>query len=279
MKEFYCGAGQAIDLMADLHEVGQRALEISADRYSSGWPNYQGGTELKLGHNNARHNRMMGYNAARLLGHLGFGELDQTVGRIIGEAHDIQQLKGRGEDERISAEWLEREFRNVNVDVDVARRSARVILGTLPLFDADGNLVNQTINMMEFESAADEEFSKAVVSADLSELYTPFQPLICVGLYMQKHRLDVDQTPPLTELRDFMAANLRLLTNYTYPHQQAEAVFATHKYEALRYASFIFDQANNDRIEDWEHVRSAAQYFWRQPDLPPSRLWDLARNQ
>lgn len=268
-----CGSVKyALDLTPKIREVGEEALRISRSRYSSGFPDYEGGSERKLGYNNERHNFIMGRDAKRLLQHLGFSAFDQELGRATGEAHDRDQLAGRGIDEYNSAVWLEEQLCYAGVSARLARRSAVAVLGTEPLLSSESVLIDQMVNYLEFDSPQDELWAKAVVSADLSEVYTPIGPYSAHRLYVQVCSLDATETPPMDRLEGFLGRQAETLTGYEYPLDAAEDLFATHRRQVCDYAEFLYDQACAGRIESWTQLTEWDLRFMNNPYIQFSRL-------
>jgi len=247
-----------------LEEIGQKALAISKERYSSGFPDFRGGSIKKLGHNNARHNRRTGDDGARLARMMGLSAGMQELQRIAGYAHDFCQLKGRGHDERESAEWLEKHLLQTHQFPEwVAKLAAKAILGTLPLFH-NGQLVDQTANHMDFATRDEELFIKTLASADLSELYTPFGPYEAHMLYVQISGKEPGETPGMSELLEFQRKQIELLDSYKYPLPEARILFATHEAETRQYARFVYRQLERGELT-WARLLSQDLAFMDNP--------------
>lgn len=237
-----------------VREVGNLALTIATERYGSGFPDYTGGRIRKLGFNNARHNRKVGDNAARLCNYLGFSELEQELARASGYAHDIRQLTGRGSDEAESATWVKRALLKTGVvDAKMAELAGLAISGTLPLLQ-NGRVVSQTANHLDFISGEQELFVKAIASADLSETYTPAGPYLAHMLYGQQLGCSADEKPPLGQLLSFQNKQLAFLETYRYPLYEARLLFATHAREVAEYMRCVLDQLQRGEIATWAQL-------------------------
>ena len=246
-------------------QVGHHGLAIATERYGSGFPEYRGGTVRKLGFNNGRHGRTVGNDAARLGAVLGFSKTTQELLRTTGFVHDIRQQR-RGDDERESAEWIERQLCETGViPHDAARLSAMAILGTLPLFDSGGRLIDQTANRMEFSCTYDELFVKAIASADLGEVYTPIGPYSSHMLYAQRMGVDAGEVPDAGNLLDFQAQQILFLEDYRYPLLEAHHLFATHHSEVIRYAHYVYAQLIHGEIETWQQLIDQDLTFMSDP--------------
>lgn len=264
----------APDFIPVLQRIGQEALCTSRTLFSSGFPDFEGGSVLKLGFNNERHNIITGRDSKQLLGYLGYSALDQQLGQTTGEAHDRDQLGGRGVDERRSAEWIEAQLYNAGLSRRRARRSRLAIEGTEPLFSPiePGVIIDQKVNQLEFESLEDEVWAKAISCGDFSEFYTPMSPLLSRGLYVQRQGLHATETPTLNDLPEFLGGQVRLLNSYTYPLKEAETVFATHKRQVCDYAEFVYDQSVRNGIESWAKLHDWDMRFMNNPDINLARL-------
>lgn len=248
-----------------VQKVGQRALEIAEERYCSGFPDYKGGIIKKLGHNNARHNRRVGDDAARLVDVQGFSTGIRQLARVAGYAHDLRQLTGRGNDERESAEWVEKHLRDTQqLPGWMAELAAKAIWGTLPLFE-NGRLVDQTANRMEFASRDEELFVKGLASADLSELYTPFGPYVAHMLYAQHRGKEPGETPDMSGLLEFQQKQVIFLDEYEYPIPEARFIFATHEAEVRKYVELVCYQLESGEITTWDQLIAQDIAFMNDP--------------
>lgn len=259
------------DLLPKLDEIGQRGLRTARERYSSGFPDYEGGSELKLGYNNMRHGVITGRDTKRLLGRLGFSLLDQELGRITGEVHDQYQLGGRGIDEARSAEWVERQLRNVGAPTAIARRSRKGVKGTEPILSDTGVVLGQMATEQEYDSVEDEAWCLSLSCGDLSEFPTRMGPLTAQGLYAQKCNVPADEAPPLDKLQPFYGGQLTMLSDYKYPLVEAEELFATHRAQVYNYTNFLYEQAGRGAIE-WDRLTDWNLRFMNNPDINLSRL-------
>lgn len=248
-----------------VQKIGRKALDIAEERYCSGFPYYRGGQIRKLGYNNARHDRMVGDGSAQLGAYIGFSPAEQELARTTGYAHDIVQLKGRGTDERESAEWIEKQFRDHKSLPPVAARMASVaIIATEPIFE-NGAIVGQRVDRMDFDSKAHELFAKDIVSADLGELYTPMGPYLSHRLYGQRQDLDATATPDMSDLYEFQGKQILFLEGYRYPLAEANEVFVTHRQRVIEYAYFVYERLKQGEIPSWEHLMAFDVGFMHDP--------------
>jgi hypothetical protein len=248
-----------------IRAAGKDALTVASDRYGSGFPDYRKGTIRKLGHNNGRHSKKVGDDTARFLEHLGFSTALQELGRTTGRAHDILQLTGRGSDERQSAWWAKERLGHTKLLPSWAQEWAvKAILGTLPIFK-DGRIIDQTANHLDFNSADEELFVKAVASADLGELYVPFGPYSSHMLFGQRQGLEPDDIPDMGDLLDFQAKQVAFVESYQFPLAAARKVFASHEYTVRQYTQFVYDQLARGEIATWDQLISQDVAFMRDP--------------
>ena len=250
--------------------IGERALEISEAHFCSGFPEFRGGSIKKLAYNNAKHNKAVGDGASHLGEYLGFSRYERELLRTAGYAHDLEQLKGRGTDERESAEWVEKQLRDGGIEPAAAKLAGLAILGTLPVFennDYHGRVIDQTANRMGFDSRHDELFVKSIASADLGELYTPVGPLNGHLLYMQRQGVEPGNEPDMGSLTDFHENQLRFLVNYRYPIAEANEVLATHQTEVIRYNEYFLQRLKDGELTTWEEILELDKTFMYNPDM------------
>ncbi|HEU5122133.1 MAG TPA: hypothetical protein VFT59_04760 [Candidatus Saccharimonadales bacterium] len=254
-----------------MREIGQQALGISEDHFCSGFPDFRGGRIRRLGHNNARHNYQVGNHAVLVMAEVGLDSSEQETGRTTGYTHDLVQLKGRGTDERESAEWIEEQIINRGIFPSaVAKLASKAIIGTEPLFDEDGpihgRVIGQTAQFLDYDSKREELFVKSVASADLGELYTPFGPYASHMLYLQRQGRDISDTPDMGDLINFQGKQTIFLDTYRYPIPEAEGVLATHRRQVQNYANFVYQQLREERLESWEQLIQQDLQFMHNPD-------------
>lgn len=250
--------------------VGSHALEISEVNYCSGFPEFRGGAIKSLVYHNARHNRTVGDGAVRLGERLGLTPSELELARTAGYAHDLVQLKGRGNDERESAEWVEKQLRDGGIEPAAAKLAGLAIIGTLPLFennDYNGRVIGQTANQMEFDSRRDEIFVKSVAAADLGELYTPMGPLNGHLLYAQRQNAMPEDTPDMAELTAFQETQVKFLNHYYYPLAEANEVLATHRPQVIRYAEYVLERLKDGSLTAWDEVMAMDKAFLANPDM------------
>lgn len=253
------------DVCRNVREVGVRALALAQNRYCSGFPLYQGGQIQKLGYNNARHDFMVGNDSARLGEAVGFGATEQTLLRTTGYAHDLVQLTGRGNDERASAEWIEKQLRDSTALPPVmATMASRAILATEPLFK-NGAVAGQRVDEMEFDSRHEERFARTVVASDLGELYTPMGPYLSRQLYMQRQGVAPHEAPDTADFTDFHTRQIGFLESYHYTLPEAEGVLASHRREVITYAHALYEQLQRGDITSWQQLLAQDLAFMHNP--------------
>ena len=252
----------------EVRKIGCLALETVEVRYGTGYPDFRGG-DNPLGNHNGHHGYKVGSDTRRLGVKLGFDEFDLVLGEATGNAHDVNQLDGRGADEQKSADWMKMQLRRRRIlSAEAIKRSTSAIIATEPLFDKDGILYDQRVNHMEFDSLRDEVFAKAVASADMGELYTPLGPLLGHKLYGEIQGAGATGTPPLDDLTEFQRKQVILHGRYEYPlGQTAEDVFATHKPQVIRYVEYVYAQLLRGDIETWEQLLAQDEAFSRNPEM------------
>lgn len=253
-----------------VRRIGGQALEISEASYCSGFPEFRGGSIKKLSYHNARHNRSVGDGALLLGERLGLSPSEQELARTAGYAHDLVQLKGRGNDERESAEWVEKQLRESGIEPAAAKLAGLAILGTLPVFennDYNGRVIDQTASVMEFDSKRDELFVKSVAAADLGELYTPMGPMNAHLLYAQRQNASPEEAPDMAEFAAFQETQVKFLNHYHYPLAEANEVLATHRPQVIRYAEHVLERLKDGSIATWDEVMAMDRAFLHNPGM------------
>lgn len=264
-------APKSIELVRD---VGDKALALVNHRYGTGFPDYCAG-ELSLGNHNGRHALLVGDGSARINEALGFERFDIELGRTAGRSHDLIQGKGRGIDERESAEWAEAELRGQGLPPAKAKLARVGILATLPTFDDDG-LSGQIVSTMEFDSLLEEQFAKGLASADLGVFFTPFGLLDAHMLYAEMQGVGATDAPDMDKFEEFARKQVVMAHRYKYPLPLAEKLFATHKPQVIRYAEHVYAQVLRGDIESWAPLIAQDTAFYRNPDMNLKKTSHLA---
>ena len=249
----------------DVRKIGENALRISEQNYCSGYPDFKGGRIRKLAYHNARHNRTVGDKAEQVAAAVGLSSSEQSLAKAAGYAHDLVQLKGRGNDERESAEWMERQLREKGLPARAAAMAYKAIWGTLPIFEA-GQLVDQTANRQEYDSVHDELFAKSVASADLGHLFTPEGPYLSHLLYAQIQGVEPHEAPSMADMGAFLRDHQLLMNRYKYPLKEAEKLLATHKLQVVRYIDDLSERMSSGSIESWGELIERDLAFMKNPN-------------
>jgi hypothetical protein len=248
----------------DIRKIGDRALSIVYNDFGSGFPDFEGGHVRLLPFHGVDHSASVASNSTLVGAAYGINESGLELLSTFGKSHDLRQLNGRGTDERLSAEWLEEQLLSEGLPPLAARFGRVAIIGTEPLFDENGNLVDQMVNQLDFDSWEEELFAKSLASGDLGDLYTPKGPLNSGYLYAEIQRsLD----PPSDGLLDFQGRQIALLERYQYPLSQAGDVLATHRPQVMNYQYFIYDQLESYQISSWQDLMHRHYAFMQNPDM------------
>lgn len=236
------------------HEIGEDALEIVDNTYGSGYPLWTPGVH-ELAYHNGHHGRAVGAKAVQLCDYLGLGSVEQAVAKVAGYAHDIAQLNGRGVDEAKSATWLTSAMQERGAFSQYTQTmGALAIVGTEPIFSADGKITGQKASELSYPNKASELVAKSVASADLGELYTPQGPYF--GHQLAREIFGIipgDEFSP-EKLIAFQQDQLEFIENYTYPLAEAEKLFATHKTEVIAYGRSILHLLEKGEIASWDEL-------------------------
>lgn len=238
-----------------MNSIGEEALKTIDVRFGTGQPEFKANHLL---YHNGHHARMVGQGALRLTEMLDLPASVQKVAEITGFAHDIVQLNGRGVDEAESAAWLEEQIAQKEIlPPAAAKLGSLAILGTEPLFgERDGLtvLVGQRAAELEYPSKISEQVAKSVAAADLSSLYIPEGPLLSHKLYHEIQGIDPREEPSPDKLLNFQRGQVTLLEGYSYPLEEADRAFATHRNEVTNYANRVLQQIERGEIHSWQQL-------------------------
>lgn len=249
---------------AQLEKTGKDALETVDRTYGDGYPHNRRHGSHELAYHNGHHAREVGDTAFKLCTLLDMDPLVSGTARTAGYAHDIVQLKGRGTDERESAQWIEHELgRREIVNPTLRTMGSLAIAGTEPLFSG-GKLVGQKATELHYPSREAELMAKGVASADLGELYQPQGPLLAHQLFReingmaQPDRLDMDK------LTSFQRNQVELLERYRYPLPKAQQTLTSRKSQVVAFSTGILRQLEAGAFETWNEVIERDRAFIRQ---------------
>jgi hypothetical protein len=244
----------------EAERVGKRALEVVDSTYGEGYPSWNSGRR-ELAYHNGHHGRAVGNAAIKLCRVYDIPQVEQAVAQTAGFAHDLVQLKGRGVDERESAEWLESQLALSNLFPDSLRRmGALAIVGTEPLF-SNGQLVGQKATDLEYPDEISELVAKSVACADLGELYTPQGPYLAHQLFREIKGMPNESELPFEEIAQFQRNQIGLLERYTYPLKKANSLLATHRPQVIRYSKDVLRKIETGSIDSWERLMQNDEVF------------------
>jgi hypothetical protein len=243
--------------------VGEEALEVVDRTYGDGYPRYRKGSH-ELAYHNGHHAREVGNTAFKLCTLSGLSQLERYTGRTAGYAHDIVQLKGRGTDERESAEWVERELAKRDIVAPSLRTMAALaIFGTEPLFES-GKLVGQKATTQRYPSKGAEMMAKSVASADLGELYAPEGPFLAHQLFRENNGMARPKNLTMDKLAAFQRNQIELLERYRYPLPKAQRILTKQKPQVIAYNTELLQQIESGTVESWNEVIERDRQFIRQ---------------
>lgn len=249
---------------AQIEKVGDDALERVDKAYGDGYPRYRRHGSHELAYHNGHHAREVGGTAFKLCTLLDMDQLACETARTAGYAHDLVQLKGRGVDERESAQWVERELgRREIVNPSLRSMGALAIIGTEPLFSS-GKLVGQKATELRYPSRDSELMAKSVASADLGELYQPQGPLLSHQLFREINGMARPDQLDMDKLTGFQRNQVELLEHYRYPLPKARQTLTRRKPQIMAYSTGLLRQLEAGAFETWNEVIERDRAFIRQ---------------
>lgn len=248
---------------ARLEKTGENALQTVDRTYGDGYPNYRRHGRHELAYHNGHHAREVGNTAFKLCTLLDMNRLVRETARTAGYAHDIVQLKGRGTDERESAEWIERELARGDIVHPALRTMGGLaILGTEPLF-ANNQLVGQKVTQLSYPTREAEQTAKSVASADLGELYQPQSPFLAHQLFREMSGMAQPDQLDMAKLTNFQRNQMALLEHYRYPLPKAEQTLTRGKSRVIAYNSAVLRELEAGNFDSWNEVIERDRAFIR----------------
>ena len=243
-------------------QIGSRALKLVDARYGSGYPLWKGGRH-ELAYHNGYHSRMVGASAVKACMHYGMTRSELSLARAIGYSHDVVQLKGRGRDERESAEWFEAQLEKACIFPESARGiGGLAIRGTQPTF-ARGIVTGQFATKQEYPSKKAEQFALGVACGDFGDLYTPEGPYESHQLLREIKGMRPANEIQLDEMREFQEGQITLLEHFRYADPEGGRALATHKPQVIRYAHDTLKEMERGNIESWPDLIARDEGFMK----------------
>lgn len=245
--------------------IGQKAIGLVTNKYGDGGESSKlWAREADLAYHNKQHTLQVIDSAVRTGQALGLNDHDLAIIEVAAAAHDVIQLKQRGEMEQDSAKWLHKEMTLAGfspVDIEAAELA---ILGTEPVFNTEGAMVGQFVSRQEYPSQRAELIAKSVAIGDMADLYSPVSPLRSRDLYKEILGVPSFQDPPIDRLLDFQHRQLQLLQTYRFPHPIGEELFSQLRYEVFNHQMWITQQLHIGRITSWQEVIEQDREFMEQ---------------
>jgi HD superfamily phosphodiesterase len=250
-------------IVREADKVGDQALDIVDRRYGCGYPSWRPGSH-ELSYHNGHHARAVGDAALKVCTRMGLSRPELAVAKAAGYSHDLVQLKGRGRDERESAEWFEYQLEKARVFPEPLRHiGGLAIKGTEPIFSGK-RIVGQMATRLDYPDKDARLLGLGVACGDFGELYTPEGPLLSHQLFREIKGMPREQNIPFDEITDFQRGQVQLLETYKYPHPTGESTLATHRRQVTTFAKTILRQLESGTIESWPELIERDMSFIRQ---------------
>lgn len=259
LQSLQLGANQ----LAAVNAIADEAITIVDANYGTGYPHFAGGALGNLGYNSGYHGRTVSEDAQRVGEALGFSPAEMITTHVAGRAHDLVQLKPRGQMEAESAEWLEAQLRRRELPEAMVAAGSLAILGTEPILTEDNRIVGQKVTQLEYPSRSAERVALSVASGDFGRVLVPVGPLLAHKLYQQIKGVDPDQVPPMEDLEKFLANQAYLYENYRFPVPEAERILGTHRAQVIDYGREILEQVQRGELDSWAQLEAQDLAFMR----------------
>jgi hypothetical protein len=235
-------------------QIGCMALHIVDDVYGGGFPTWTSGYH-ELSFHNGYHSRIVGDDGADVATALGLPPRLVAITKASGNAHDLNQLDGRGIDEAKSADWLVMQMEAYKTFSAKEREIGRLaITGTQPIFDEQFRLIGQKATEQEYPSKEAEKVALSLACGDLGVLYKPSGPLMAHQLYREIQGMLPADELPLDKLISFQEGQTHLLSTYRYPLTEARSILATHEPQVMAYSEQVLEQLQRGDIISWQQL-------------------------
>lgn len=209
------------DYIADL------ALSEVIRKYGTGYPLFEGGVERTLHYHGGWHTTAVIEGSSDVARRVGLSYGAQAVVKMAAAAHDIIQLQGAGNNERLSADWLERMMRKFSFSELAIKAGRLAILGTQPIMN--GNVpIGQAATRQKYESKEARLIALCVAAGDFASLYYRDGPAQAEALFRELNQdlKSINEEEYLSRRLDFQIGQLELVRSYRYPLAEAEHLFA-----------------------------------------------------
>ena len=247
--------------LAAVAEISHAAVRTVDEQYGTGFPHFVGG-EHNLAYHNGYHSRAVPHDAHKVGEAIGLVLPELVTVAASGAAHDIIQLKLRGQMEAESAEWLAEQMRLRRLPSVMAEAGALAVLGTEPVIE-DGKLVGQVATRLEYPSKSAERVALSVACGDFGRMLTLIGPYLSHKLYQQIKNVDPKAAPPMEDLARYLAAQVELRESYRFPLPEAEQVLGTHRREVIAYGHEVLRLVEQGDITSWDQLEALDQEFMR----------------
>lgn len=250
--------------LVDAADIARMAVQTVDAQYGTGFPHFVSG-EHNLAYHNGYHSRAVPEDAVKVGKVLGFTMPELIVTEVAGSAHDIVQLKPRGQMEAESAQWLVEQMRCRRLPGVMAEAGGLAILGTEPILE-DGKLIGQVATRLEYPSKSAERVALGVACGDFGRMLTPIGPYLSHKLYQQIKGINPDEDPPMEDFARYLAGQAALREGYRFPLAEAEPILATHRREVIAYGENVLRLVERGDIGTWQQLEAMDLAFMRQYD-------------
>lgn len=249
--------------LADVANIAREAFKTVDTQYGTGFPHFVAGVH-NLSYHNGHHARTVPEDAVKVGKTLGFTAPELLTVHAAGSAHDIVQLKPRGQMEAESAEWIVEQMRRRRLPGVMAEAGSLAILGTEPIVE-NNKLVGQVATRLEYPSRSAERVSLSVACGDFGRMLTPIGPYLGHKLYQQIQGVNPGEDPPMEDLARYLAGQAALRQDYRFPLPEAEPILATHRREVIAYGETILRLVERGDISSWSQLEAMDLAFMRDP--------------
>lgn len=246
---------------AVLLDISNQADQLMEQRWGSGFPEFTRGELDTLPYHNLNHAETHARASAKIVEKLGFPQPYVVLAELTGRSHDLEQQKGRGQDEADSASWLGEKLRETGLFPESYIKMAELgIIGTEPVFDDKGVPTGQVATTQEYPDEITAKFAKAIACGDFAHLYSPAGPYLGQMLYCEINKLDPQATGPIEDIDKVTAwfeGNVRLLANFKFALPEAEEILTGNKVAVQAHTDQLVANLRGGEISTWDQLTKA----------------------
>jgi hypothetical protein len=234
-----------------------------AYKYGDGRPGSEA-SEAPLAYHNLRHTFAVRRGTRMMCQALGMSVLDTALADAEAASHDVVQLGPRGVMEYESGRWLQDSMHRMKTFTDTQIEEAPTSIEATGIVTANGVIVGQAADYIDYRTHASELRAKSVGSADFGQMYMPEGPLLSHEIYREAMGDAPGEVPALDGLVAFQRSSVALNDGYRYPHAVGELLFGGLRREVIAHQERVLRGLERGTMETFAEVIAHDQLFLQQ---------------